>query len=81
MHHKYTWRVGVLEVVMILVTLIYVVPLYLLVNVSLRASNDPAPALALPTRITFDNFAEAWSEAISATRSSTAALWPLSAPC
>jgi len=60
MHHKYTWRVGVLEVVMILVTLIYVVPLYLLVNVSLRASNDPAPALALPTRITFDNFAEAW---------------------
>ncbi|SDY64972.1 carbohydrate ABC transporter permease [Herbiconiux ginsengi] len=60
MHNKYTWRTGILEVVMIVVAILFVIPLYLLVNVALRTSNDPASVLALPTQITFDNFARAW---------------------
>ena len=62
MLQRYTWRTGILEVVMIGVALIWVIPAYLLVNLSFRARNDPAPVLALPTEITFDNFVLAWEQ-------------------
>jgi raffinose/stachyose/melibiose transport system permease protein len=62
MMHRYTWRTAILEVVMIGTALIWVLPAYLLVNLAFRARNDPAPVLALPTEITFDNFTLAWDQ-------------------
>jgi len=60
MYHRYTWRTGVLELVMIVVALIFFVPAYVLINLSFRASNDPAGPLALPTTFTLKNYGDAW---------------------
>lgn len=62
MLHRYTRRTFVLEILMIGITLIWALPAYLLVNYSVRATNDQANALSLPTTFTFDNYTEAWSE-------------------
>lgn len=59
---RYRASTLVIEVVMILATIVLFVPVYWLVNLALREPNDPAPALALPSRVTFDNFADAWIE-------------------
>lgn len=62
MHTRYTWRTGLLEVVMIIVAVLFFIPLYIMVNTSFRESNDQAAPLALPTQFTFDNFTEAWTQ-------------------
>lgn len=60
MYQRYTWRTGVLEAVMIAVAVIFFIPVYVLVNLSLRESNDPAGPLELPTAVTLQNYADAW---------------------
>jgi raffinose/stachyose/melibiose transport system permease protein len=60
MYRRYTWRTGVLEIVMICVTAIFAIPLYLLLDISLRSPNDTAAPFALPTTFAFSNFAQAW---------------------
>lgn len=60
MYQRYTWRTGVLEVVMIAVAIVFFIPVYVLINLSLRQSNDQAGPLALPTSVTFQNYADAW---------------------
>ncbi|MCK2022685.1 carbohydrate ABC transporter permease [Microbacterium sp. kSW2-24] len=60
--YRYTWRTGVLEVVMILVALIFLFPIYVLFNLAFKATGDQSSTLAPPERFTFDNFAQAWSQ-------------------
>ena len=60
MHLRYTWKTGVLEFVMIVVAILFFIPAYVLINLSLRASNDPAGPLALPTTFTLKNYGDAW---------------------
>src|SRR5829696_3776203 len=60
MLHRYTWKTGVLEFVMIAVALIFFIPVYVLINLSLRAPNDQAGPLALPTSFTLENYGDAW---------------------
>lgn len=60
MHLRYTWRTGVLEIVMIAVAALFFVPAYVLINLSFRESNDPAGPLELPTSFTLHNYADAW---------------------
>lgn len=62
MYTRYTWRTGVLEVVMIAIAVLFFVPAYILVNLSFRESNDPAGPFALPTRFTLQNYADAWTQ-------------------
>lgn len=57
--NRYTWRTGVLEAVMVVVALIFISPIYVLVNVALKSSDDKSGPLTLVTRPTLDNFAEA----------------------
>lgn len=62
MHLRYTWRTGILEIVMIAVAVLFFVPVYVLINLSLRQPNDPAGPLQLPTTFTLQNYANAWVE-------------------
>ncbi len=60
MHLRYTWRTGVLEVVMLVVAAVFFIPAYVLINLSVRPANDPAGPLALPSTFTLKNYADAW---------------------
>jgi raffinose/stachyose/melibiose transport system permease protein len=60
--HRYTWRTGVLEAVMIVVGLLFLFPLYVLVNLALKAPGDQSSTLAPPIQPTLQNFADAWQQ-------------------
>jgi raffinose/stachyose/melibiose transport system permease protein len=60
---RYSKRVFAREVVMFLVALVFVFPVYVLVNMSLRPANDASSPLAPVTQPTFDNFVAAWQQA------------------
>lgn len=51
------------ELVMILVTLAFFFPIYILVNMSLRPANDSTSPLVPSTSPTFANYVEAWNQA------------------
>ncbi|MFF2631486.1 carbohydrate ABC transporter permease [Microbacterium sp. NPDC058021] len=51
------------EIVMLGVALVFVFPVYILVNMSLRPANDTSSPLLPSGQPTFDNFIEAWQQA------------------
>ncbi|MGC5170662.1 carbohydrate ABC transporter permease [Microbacterium sp. DT81.1] len=59
---KYTWRTGVLEVGTILIGVLFLIPIYVLVNLSLKAPGDQSATLALPQQPTFQNYIDAWEQ-------------------
>lgn len=61
--YRYTKGTLVREIVMILVTLAFFFPIYILVNMSLRAGNDTSSPLTPTANPTFANFVEAWNQA------------------
>lgn len=61
--NRYTWRTGILELIMLGVGILFFVPIYVLVNLSLRDPADPSSPLAPTTNITFSNYADAWEQA------------------
>jgi len=60
---RYTKRTFVREVLMFLVTLLFVVPIYILVNMALRPAEDNSSPLLPPSDPTLANFTEAWQQA------------------
>lgn len=60
---RYTKGTFAREVLMFLVALVFVFPVYILVNMSLRSANDTASPLMPAAEPTFANFAQAWSQA------------------
>src|SRR4051812_22854774 len=60
--NRYTWRTGILEIVMILAGIAFLFPIYMLVNLSLKAPGDPSSTLAPPAEPTFQNFIDAWQQ-------------------
>lgn len=60
MTKRYTWKTGILELIMIGLAVLFFLPVYVLVNMALREPNDQASPLALPTHVTLNNFSEAW---------------------
>ncbi|MFD4510213.1 carbohydrate ABC transporter permease [Streptomyces sp. NPDC058457] len=60
--YRYTWRTGVLEVVMILTALVFIFPVVLLFNIAFKAPGDQSSTLALPKHPTFQNFVDAWHQ-------------------
>ncbi|GAA2971429.1 raffinose/stachyose/melibiose transport system permease protein [Microbacterium terrae] len=59
---KYTWRTGVLEVGTILVAVLFLIPIYILVNLSFKAPGDQSSTFALPQEPTFQNYIDAWAQ-------------------
>ena len=60
--YRYTRRTGVLEVVMFLVALVFMIPIYVLVNLSIRPQSDLSSPLAPTMSPVFTNFADAWAQ-------------------
>ncbi len=58
---RYTRKTLVLEIGMILVGLLFMFPIYMLVNLALKAPGDQGAAIAPPTQPTLQNFVEAWN--------------------
>lgn len=58
--NRYTWRTGTLEAVMILAAALFLVPVYVLVNIAVRSPGDTASALTPSTNPTLENFVAAW---------------------
>lgn len=61
--NRYTWRTGIREGVLILVGLIFLVPVYLLVNLAIKKQGDVLNPLAPAIHPTFENFVNAWRDA------------------
>ncbi|WP_298040100.1 carbohydrate ABC transporter permease [uncultured Microbacterium sp.] len=51
------------EVVMLVIALVFVFPVYILVNMSLRPANEATSPLVPSAKPTFDNFIQAWNQA------------------
>lgn len=62
MTERYSWKTGVLELVMVVVALIFFLPVYVLLSTSFKLPNDPSGSLALPQTFTFANYGDAWSQ-------------------
>lgn len=60
---RYTKGTAVREVVMFLVALVFIFPIYILVNLSVRPSSDVTSPLLPVFNPTFDNYAAAWEQA------------------
>lgn len=61
--NRYTMKTGLLETLMLVAAVIFVSPLYILINVSLKESMGYESPLTLANPVTFDNFAQAFVEA------------------
>jgi raffinose/stachyose/melibiose transport system permease protein len=59
---RYRWRTGALEGVMILIGIVFLFPIYVMVNLSVRGPGDSSFAHVPTANPTFDNFVEAWNE-------------------
>lgn len=61
--NRYTWRTALLEGVMVLAAAVFLMPVYILANLSVRNHSDQSSPL-LPTReATTENFINAWQSA------------------
>ena len=61
--NRYTARTALLEAIMVLATAVIAMPLYLLVNISLKGDHDTSSPLAPATSPTFENYRNAWHHA------------------
>lgn len=59
--NRYTWRTGVLEAAMIAIGVIFMIPIYVLVNIAVRGPGDTSSAVSPTSRPTFANFIDAWN--------------------
>jgi raffinose/stachyose/melibiose transport system permease protein len=60
--NRYSARTFGLELAMVAVALVVAFPVYVLVNLSLRAPSDTSSPISPTTSITFDNFVGAWQQ-------------------
>lgn len=60
--NRYTWRTGVLEGAMILIGLLFLFPIYVMVNLSVRGGGDSSLAHMPTAAPVIDNFVTAWTQ-------------------
>jgi len=60
--NRYTWRTFALEAAMVAVALVVAFPVYVLLNLSVRAPSDPSSPIRPTTSPTFENFVQAWQQ-------------------
>lgn len=59
---RYTWRTGILELAMIAAAVVFLIPVYILGNLSIRGPSEGAASALMPTQHpTWNNFAVAWN--------------------
>jgi raffinose/stachyose/melibiose transport system permease protein len=61
--HRYTWKTGILQVIVIGVALFVLVPVYILINTALKPRGDRTSPLLPPTSPEWGNFPQAWEQA------------------
>jgi raffinose/stachyose/melibiose transport system permease protein len=59
---RYSWRTGALEIVMLVIALIFLIPIYILINLAIRPATDLSSPLRPTTDPTFANFGDAWDQ-------------------
>lgn len=59
--NRYTWRTGALEAVMIMAAILFLTPVYILINLSIREHSDLSSALWPTQEPTLKNFVDAWN--------------------
>lgn len=59
---RYTWRTGIREGVLAIAALVFLFPIYVLVNMSIRPADDLTSPLLPTAEPTLDNFARAWTQ-------------------
>lgn len=60
---RYTWKTGVVEILIILLAILFMYPLYLIVINSLKeGSSIVSSMMSLPKQVTFENFVNAWNK-------------------
>ncbi len=60
---KYRKRTLALEILMIFVAVLFFIPVYVLINLSLKSPDDTSSPLSLVTSPTFSNYSDAWTQA------------------
>jgi raffinose/stachyose/melibiose transport system permease protein len=60
--NRYTWRTFALELAMVAVALVVAFPVYVLVNLALRAPSDTSAPIRPTLAPTFANFTQAWQQ-------------------
>jgi raffinose/stachyose/melibiose transport system permease protein len=58
--NRYTWRTGLTEAAMVGLGILFLLPVYILVNLSVRQQNDLTSPLIPTTSPTLENFVRAW---------------------
>ena len=58
--NRYTWRTGILEAVMIAAAAVFLIPVYILANLSVRKLSESTSALIPTQQPTLENFVTAW---------------------
>jgi raffinose/stachyose/melibiose transport system permease protein len=61
--NRYTKRTFMLEMLMVAVGIVFAFPVYVLVNLALRAPSDTSSPISPTTAPTLHNFTDAWREA------------------
>ncbi|WP_432877595.1 carbohydrate ABC transporter permease [Kribbella sp. CA-245084] len=61
--NRYTWKTGIREAVMILCGLVFLIPIYIMVNLAFKPEGDLANPLVPAFNPTFENFTNAWNQA------------------
>lgn len=61
--YRYTWRTGLLELVMVLFGILFLFPIYVLIATAFKSTNDFSSSLSLPVKPTLENFTAAWTQA------------------
>lgn len=62
--HRYTWRTGLIETILIGAALVTLVPIIGLINVAFKAPSNTSTALQFSGAYTTDNFVQAWVEGL-----------------
>lgn len=61
--NRYTSRTFSLEALMVLIGILFFIPVYILINLSLKRPDDQSSPLTPVTNLTFDNYINAWQQA------------------
>lgn len=61
--NRYTWKLGILEIFMIVLVVIFAIPIAMVVSLSLRTQAESSNPFSWPDAWVLDNFINAWNEA------------------
>ena len=60
---RYTWKTLILEGIMLFAGIIFVIPFYILINLSIKDPREQSSSLVPASSLKFDNYTDAWVKA------------------